>query len=90
MGTNEDACEGCCEPLTGRADRRFCSAACRQSAYRARRRDERNGRRLAELLARWERFKSDHPIPVHAPEACPASTIASRNAPTSRSRNARP
>jgi len=86
--TNEDACEGCCEPLTGRADRRFCSAACRQSAYRARRRDERNGRRLAELLARWEQFKSDHPIPAHDPALHRACTAGSRNAGGPDSRNA--
>ncbi len=90
METNEDACEGCCAPLAGRADRRFCSDACRQAAYRARRRDERNGRRLAELLAWWERFKADYPIPVHDPEACPAYTADSRNAGGPDSRNARP
>lgn len=30
-------CEGCGETMTGRADRRFCSSACRQRAYRRRR-----------------------------------------------------
>ncbi len=29
-------CDGCGEPMTGRADRRYCSPACRQRAYRQR------------------------------------------------------
>lgn len=29
-------CEGCGQGMTGRADRRYCSAACRQRAYRRR------------------------------------------------------
>jgi hypothetical protein len=29
-------CEGCGEMMTGRADRRYCSSACRQRAYRQR------------------------------------------------------
>lgn len=29
-------CSGCGETMTGRADRRFCSSACRQRAYRRR------------------------------------------------------
>lgn len=30
------SCEGCGEAMTGRADRRYCSSACRQRAYRRR------------------------------------------------------
>jgi hypothetical protein len=29
-------CDGCGETMTGRTDRRFCSSACRQRAYRSR------------------------------------------------------
>ncbi len=29
-------CEGCGQGMSGRADRRYCSSACRQSAYRSR------------------------------------------------------
>lgn len=29
-------CNGCDQPMTGRADRRYCSSACRQRAYRQR------------------------------------------------------
>lgn len=54
-------------PLTARADARFCSSACRQAAYRARRRQaerrvaaERAARVPAELRsrARWVRYSS--------------------------------
>lgn len=59
-------------PLAARADARFCSSACRQSAYRARRAvteqrvaDERAARVPVELTsrARWVRY-SDRKVPL--------------------------
>lgn len=44
-------CEGCHEPLIGqRSDSRYCSGACRQRAYRERRRDEHIERRGLDAL----------------------------------------
>lgn len=37
MKTQSVPCEGCGQPVIGRTDRRFCSPACRQRAYRQRR-----------------------------------------------------
>ncbi|MFJ5785335.1 bifunctional DNA primase/polymerase [Streptomyces hydrogenans] len=67
-------CERCAGPLPlmARADARFCSSACRQSAYRARRAfaeqrvvDERAARVPAELTsrARWVRY-SGRKVPL--------------------------
>jgi len=90
MGTNEDACEGCCEPLTGRADRRFCSNACRQAAYRTRRRHERAWRQMTKLFAKSEQFMGERPHVGDIPCHCHICAPRSRNAPGAPSRNGRP
>lgn len=35
MSTNERTCEQCQQPMTGRADKKYCSAKCRVAAHRA-------------------------------------------------------
>jgi hypothetical protein len=37
LGAGEQrTCHGCSRPMTGRANRRYCTDACRQRAYRSR------------------------------------------------------
>ncbi len=46
-----DACDGCGDAFAGgRSDRRFCSNACRQLAYRRRKREADVERRFREAL----------------------------------------
>jgi predicted nucleic acid-binding Zn ribbon protein len=54
--TQAPTCVGCGGALLGRADQRFCSSACRQAAYRQRRRwdrvEQEGERALAWFAAR--------------------------------------
>lgn len=67
-------CAGCDSELIGRSDRRFCSNACRQQAYRRRQHEADVERRGLAALA----FFASLPLDGSSPSRN-AATLGSRN-----------